>query len=149
MAVTIDVTRRVISIDPVTKVIQVSFGEPNTAANVGGGTGNIFRDKVGTVLNFKTLTGSGDITITDNANTVDINVAAATMLPVNDSVSLVQDPVDNTSNAFFVVHDEHLNLFLRVRRRYRRNPRTSETQHRWDQVRVTQLLIFQAISSNF
>ena len=51
-------------------------GEVNVVANVGGGTGEIFRDKVGPTLNFKTLTGSGGILITNNADTVDIDINA-------------------------------------------------------------------------
>lgn len=47
-------------------------GEDNTGANVGAGTGTIFRDKIGVVLNFKTLIGGDNITVTDNADDVTI-----------------------------------------------------------------------------
>jgi hypothetical protein len=47
-------------------------GETNTGANVGSGQGNVFRDKTGTTLNFKTLLQGSNITITDNANDVTI-----------------------------------------------------------------------------
>jgi len=49
-------------------------GQENTGANVGAGQGNVFRDKTGVVLNFKTLLQGSNITITDNAD--DITIAA-------------------------------------------------------------------------
>lgn len=52
-------------------------GEANTGANVGGGTGNVFRDKTGVALNHKTINGTGGITITDNADTIDVDGAGA------------------------------------------------------------------------
>jgi len=48
-------------------------GEDNTGANVGAGTGTIFRDKIGVTLNFKTLIGGTNITVTDNADDVTIS----------------------------------------------------------------------------
>lgn len=47
-------------------------GEDNTGANVGVGTGTIFRDKLGVTLNFKSLIGGDNITVTDNADDVTI-----------------------------------------------------------------------------
>ena len=41
-------------------------GEDNTGANVGAGTGLVFRDKLGVTLNFKSLIGGTNVTITDN-----------------------------------------------------------------------------------
>jgi len=49
-------------------------GEVNTGANVGTGTGLVFRDKTGVTLNFKTLLQGSNITITNNAD--DITIAA-------------------------------------------------------------------------
>lgn len=49
-------------------------GEANTAANVGTGTGTIFRDKTSVTLNLKTLLAGSGITITNNAN--DITLAS-------------------------------------------------------------------------
>ena len=49
-------------------------GEINTGANVGSGTGQVFRDKTGVTLNFKTLLQGANIIITDNAD--DITIAA-------------------------------------------------------------------------
>jgi len=48
-------------------------GEANTGANVGGATGEVFRNKTGVTLNFKTISGSGGIVITNNADTIDID----------------------------------------------------------------------------
>ena len=50
-------------------------GETNTGANVGSGTGTVFRDKTGTTLNFKTLTAGTNITLNNNAD--DIEIVAA------------------------------------------------------------------------
>ncbi len=47
-------------------------GEANTGANVGVGTGTIFRDKIGVTLNFKSLIGGDNITVTDNADDITI-----------------------------------------------------------------------------
>ena len=47
-------------------------GEDNTGANVGVGTGTIFRDKIGVTLNFKSLIGGDNITVTDNADDITI-----------------------------------------------------------------------------
>ncbi len=47
-------------------------GEDNTGANVGVGSGTIFRNKIGVVLNFKSLIGGDNITVTDNADDVTI-----------------------------------------------------------------------------
>jgi gas vesicle protein len=48
------------------------FSLPNqtTGANVGAGTGLIFRDKTGTTLNFKSLIQGSHIVITNNANDI-------------------------------------------------------------------------------
>lgn len=54
--------------------IPVGAGEANTGANVGGGEG-VFRDKTGAVLNFKSITGSGDATVTSSADEVNIDVS--------------------------------------------------------------------------
>ena len=48
-----------------------SAGEANTGANVGGGS-EVFRDKIGTTLNFRTLVGTGDITVNESGDTIEI-----------------------------------------------------------------------------
>lgn len=60
-------------------VIEISAGaggEINTGANVGGGDAEVFRDKTGVALNFRTITGLGSVTVTENGNVVEINVPA-------------------------------------------------------------------------
>lgn len=52
-------------------------GEANTGSNVGTGTGLIFRDKIGTTLNFKSLLAGSGITLTNNANDVTITASAS------------------------------------------------------------------------
>jgi hypothetical protein len=52
-------------------------GESNDGANVGTGTGLIYRDKTGITLNFKSLRSSdASVTITDEVNTIDLVAAA-------------------------------------------------------------------------
>lgn len=50
-------------------------GEANTGANVGTGEGDVFRDKTGVALNFKTIKQGANITVTDNADDVTISAA--------------------------------------------------------------------------
>ena len=53
--------------------IEISTtAEPNRAANVGGGIG-VFRDKTGALLNFKSIVGAGNVTITDDGDTIQIS----------------------------------------------------------------------------
>jgi hypothetical protein len=62
-----------------TKLDGISASADNTlGANVGVGTGQIFRDKTGSTLNFKTLVQGSNITLTNNADDVTI---AATITP--------------------------------------------------------------------
>ncbi len=53
-----------------------SAGEANLGANVGAGEGDVFRDKTGVTLNFKTILAGTNITVTNNADTVEIASAA-------------------------------------------------------------------------
>jgi len=48
-----------------------SAGEVNTGVNVGGGS-EVFRDKTGTALNFRTIVGTGDINVTTSGNTIEV-----------------------------------------------------------------------------
>lgn len=62
------------------------------AANVGSGQGQVFRDKTGTILNFKTLLAGTNVTITNNANDVTINAIGA-------GLGDVTGPAVSTDNA--------------------------------------------------
>ena len=55
-------------------------GEDNTGANVGVGTGLVFRDKTGVTLNFKSLIGGTNVTITDNLDDITIATSGASPL---------------------------------------------------------------------
>ena len=59
---------------------STATGEANVGANVGGGTGNVFRDKTDVTLNFKTLVGGTAVDLTDNADTITIDSTAASTL---------------------------------------------------------------------
>jgi hypothetical protein len=58
----------------------VAQGESNTAANVGAGAG-VFRDKVGAVLNLRSVTAGAGITVTENADEIDIAVTGGAVEP--------------------------------------------------------------------
>lgn len=63
--------------DPALDTIDViitgsGVGEANLGANVGTGTGTIFRDKTIITLNFKTIKAGANITVTNNADDVTI-----------------------------------------------------------------------------
>ena len=68
-------------------------GEDNTGANVGVGTGNVFRDKLGVTLNFKTLIGGDNVTIVDNAD--DITISVPTISPLTTKGDLVSFDTGN------------------------------------------------------
>lgn len=53
-------------------------GEANTGANVGGGVGNVFRDKTGVTLNFRTLVQGASMLLTQAADTVTVALGALT-----------------------------------------------------------------------
>src|SRR5437016_6074278 len=65
----------VVDTDPIT-FAQFSLATQITGANVGTGAGQIFRDKTGTILNFKTIAAGPHITVTNNANDVTIGTDA-------------------------------------------------------------------------
>jgi hypothetical protein len=53
-------------------------GEANTAQNVGGGTGEIFRDKTGVTINLKTITSTGGtVTIINDTDTINLESSGA------------------------------------------------------------------------
>ena len=56
--------------DAATKAYVDSLTSPVTGANVGTGTGLIFRDKTGNNINFKTLIQGSHLVITNNANDI-------------------------------------------------------------------------------
>lgn len=55
---------------------NVGTGDITGAANVGAGTGTVFRDEVAGTLNFKTIKEGANISITNNADDITITAAA-------------------------------------------------------------------------
>ncbi|MCB0379336.1 MAG: hypothetical protein KDD33_12655 [Bdellovibrionales bacterium] len=63
-----------------TNMIAAAAGEANDGANVGAGTGQIYRDKTGSSINLKTLAaGSTKMLITDNANDITLDIDESMM----------------------------------------------------------------------
>jgi len=75
-----------LSVTENTNDIEIStLGEPNTASNVGSGAG-LFKDKLGEVLRFKSLSSSdGSISISEGADEIDIttSIQSGGFSPVN------------------------------------------------------------------
>jgi hypothetical protein len=62
--------------DSVVVATDTTVGEANTASNVAGGGVGPFRSKVGRDLTFKRLYGTGNVTVTDQTDSVQINTLA-------------------------------------------------------------------------
>ena len=65
----------IIDTDPIT-FVEFSLPGQTTAANVGTGTGQIFRDKTGVTLNLKTLAAATHMVVTNNTNDVTLSTDA-------------------------------------------------------------------------
>jgi hypothetical protein len=65
------------NVDVIEIALSGAIGESNDGANVGGGDANIFRDKTGVDLNFKTLVEGTNVSLTDGADTITIAVPSA------------------------------------------------------------------------
>lgn len=65
------------------------FAQPSeeTGANVGTGVGQIFRDKTGTILNFKTISQGAHVIVANNTNDVNIATDATNVNTPNTIVS--------------------------------------------------------------
>jgi len=58
-------------------ISSISSGSNTTASNIGTGTGEVYKQKVGDVLQFKTIKAGNNITISNDANEVTINSTAS------------------------------------------------------------------------
>lgn len=87
-------------------VVGGGTGEINTGSNVGTGDG-VFKQKTGVDLEFKTLIGGTNVTITNNANDLTINASGgggATLRNVSatDTFSTANETINCTSGTFTV-----------------------------------------------
>jgi hypothetical protein len=55
-----------------------SGGEINTAANVGAGDAEVYRDKIGSVLNFRTISGINGITVSESGDVIEVSGSSTT-----------------------------------------------------------------------
>lgn len=76
----------IIDTDPI-EFAQFSLAEQTTAANVGTGAGQFFRDKTGNTINLKTLAAGSHITVTNNPNDITISTDATSTNSPNTIVS--------------------------------------------------------------
>lgn len=56
-----------------------SLGEANDAANVGGGDAEVFRDKVGATLNFRTVSGLNGVLVAENGDVIEVSISPGTL----------------------------------------------------------------------
>ena len=75
--------------DEVSTFIGGGGGEVNLGANVGSGTGLVFRDKTGVTLNFKSLIQGANITLTNNANDIEIEASGGGASPTTTQGDLI------------------------------------------------------------
>ena len=101
----------VIDTNPITFVL-FAYPDITLGANVGAGTGLIFRDKTGTVLNFKSLIAGTDIVVTNNADDITIDTDATS---TNTASTIVKrDASGNFSAGVISATDEVLSSSLTV-----------------------------------
>jgi hypothetical protein len=74
-------------------------GEANTSSNVGTGTGQVFKQKSGVDLQFKSIKAGGNIVISNNAD--DITISASSTLSYIDNAFAISNSVDNTKQIAF------------------------------------------------
>ena len=68
-------------------------GEANTAANVGTGSGTVYRDKTGVQLNFRSLNPLYGMYILDNGNNIDVKLSI-TYSPLTDGATIALDAIN-------------------------------------------------------
>ncbi len=83
----------------ITGLVTALASKLETIANVGTGAGLIFRDKVGVTANLKSLLAGTGISITNNADDIEISATGGTSPPVllqncNDTETIPQDNTD-------------------------------------------------------
>lgn len=70
----------------ITVSLPAGSGEANTASNVGTGDGEVFKQKDGVDLEFKTIKAGTNVTITNNVSDVTIDASGAA--GVNESLAI-------------------------------------------------------------
>lgn len=101
----------VIDTDPIAFAL-FSYPDIILGANVGAGTGLIFRDKTGTTLNFKSLIAGTDIVISNNADDIALSTNAT-----SDNIAsaiVARDASGNFSASAISVTDEVISSSLRI-----------------------------------
>jgi hypothetical protein len=78
-------------------------GEANTGANVGSGTGQVFKNKTGVTLNFRTLQAGPGITISQSTN--EITLSSVPAAPVYNVVTVTGSNYSVTASDDYVLVD--------------------------------------------
>jgi len=92
----------VIAQSKITGLVSALATKIDTVVNVGAGVGKVFRDKVGTTINLKSILAGTGIVITNNADTIEIET-----IPQLSSPSLLQNAMDTRT-----ISDTGANRFL-------------------------------------
>jgi hypothetical protein len=64
------------------QAVNVSAGITIDAANVGGGDAEVYRDKLASILNFRTISGTGNIAVAENGDVIEIDGSGIPTGPV-------------------------------------------------------------------
>lgn len=78
---------------------SVPAGEINTASNLGDGVGQVFKDKDGVDLRFKTIKAGANIIVTNNEN--DVIISATSTLTFLDNAFTIDNETDPTKKIKF------------------------------------------------
>lgn len=81
-------------------VVGPAQGEANTGSNVGGGA-EVFRDKAGAVLNFRTLVGTGGVNVAENGDTIEIDTGGGLTDAEHESLLQIIHFIDQGPTAGF------------------------------------------------
>ena len=104
----------VIAQSKITGLITALGTKVDTIVNVGTGAGLVFRNKVGTTMNLKTILAGSNVTVTNNADDIEISAGGGIVKSGNDSVSVGGNTTVSFNTAFATVPNVVANLMDNV-----------------------------------